>query len=128
MAYIFICIYYVLQAINKYDLKLMNDKYGSKLYKPNKPYHKMTIKELTDHCKICKSLDKMSHERIKKIENLDEKLLKIKIKKFLNRNNRLTKKHKKRRTKKTLEQENIQSVGKTMKARKKVSKTKKQNM
>ena len=42
------------------------DKYGSKLYKPNKPYHKMSINELSDHCKICKSLDKMCCARIKK--------------------------------------------------------------
>ena len=45
------------------------EKYGSKLYKPNKPYHKMSMQELSDHCKICKSLDKMSYNKIRKIEN-----------------------------------------------------------
>ena len=35
-------------------------KYGSKLYNPEKPFYKMTIQELCDHGKICKSLDKTS--------------------------------------------------------------------
>jgi hypothetical protein len=63
------------------------EKYGSKLYKPKKPYYKMSIQELSDHCKICQSLDKMCCARIKKIENLNEIVLQKKIKKFLERNN-----------------------------------------
>ena len=63
------------------------EKYGSKLYKPKKPYYKMSIQELSDHCKICQSLDKMCCARIKKIENLNENVLQKKIKNFLERNN-----------------------------------------
>lgn len=63
------------------------EKYCSKLYKPKKPYYKMSIQELSDHCKICKSLDKMCCARIKKLENLNEIVLQKKIKNFLERNN-----------------------------------------
>ena len=66
------------------------EKYDSKLYKPNKPYHKMSIHELIDHCKICKSLDKMPYNKIKKIENLSDYVLQKKIKHFLERNNENT--------------------------------------
>ena len=80
------------------------EKYGSKLYKPNKPYHKMSIEDLTNHCKICKSLDKMPYNKIKKIENLSDNVLQKKIKRFLERNNgkknRKTKKNQKKNTKK----------------------------
>jgi hypothetical protein len=64
------------------------EKYDSKLYKTTKPYHKMSIHELSDHCKICKSLDKMSYNKIKKIENLSDDVLQKKIKHFLERNNK----------------------------------------
>ena len=66
------------------------EKYDSKLYNPNKPYHKMSIHELIDHCKICKSLDKMPYNKIKKIENLSDYVLQKKIKHFLERNNENT--------------------------------------
>jgi hypothetical protein len=62
------------------------EKYDSKLYKTTKPYYKMSIHELSDHCKICKSLDKMSYNKIKKIENLSNDVLQKKIKHFLERN------------------------------------------
>lgn len=79
------------------------EKYGSKLYKPNKPYHKMSIEDLANHCKICKSLDKMPYNKIKKIENLSDNVLQKKIKRFLERNNgkknRKTKKYQKKNTK-----------------------------
>ena len=55
------------------------EKYDSKLYKPNKPYHKMSIEELIGHCKICKSLDKMPYNKIKKLENLSDDVLQKKI-------------------------------------------------
>ena len=74
------------------------EKYDSKLYKPNKPYHKMSIEELIGHCKICKSLDKMPYNKIKKIENLSDDVLQKKIKRFLERNN--GKHYKKKYTKK----------------------------
>jgi hypothetical protein len=70
------------------------DKYGSKLYRPNKPYYKMSIQELSDHCKVCQSLDKMSYEKIKRIETFDDTKLQYRIKRFLNRNNRFTRKNK----------------------------------
>lgn len=63
-------------------------KYGSKLYKPMKPYHEMTIKELCDHNKICRSLDKMSYEKIQRLENLPLDVIKRKMKRFLERNNK----------------------------------------
>ena len=63
------------------------EKYDSKLYKPNKPYHKMSIEELIGHCKICKSLDKMPYNKIKKLENLSDDVLQKKIEIFLERNN-----------------------------------------
>ena len=63
-------------------------KYGSKLYTPKKPYYQMTIKELCDHNKICRSLDKMKYKKIKKLENLKPEILDLKIKNFLERNKR----------------------------------------
>ena len=62
-------------------------KYGSKLYIPTKPLHKMSIKELCDHNKICKSLDKMNYEKIQRLERLKPDILERKIKRFLERNN-----------------------------------------
>lgn len=63
-------------------------KYGSRLYTPKKPYYKMTIEELCDHNKICRSLDKMKYKKIKKLENLQPDILDLKIKKFLKRNSK----------------------------------------
>tara|TARA_X000000368_G_scaffold223528_1_gene176452 strand:+ start:3252 stop:3605 length:354 start_codon:yes stop_codon:yes gene_type:complete len=76
------------------------DKYGSKLYQPNKPYYKMSIQELSDHCKVCQSLDKMSYEKIKRIEQFDDTKLQYRIKRFLNRNNRFTRKNRFKNTRK----------------------------
>jgi len=76
------------------------DKYGSKLYQPNKPYYKMSIQELSDHCKVCQSLDKMSYKKIKRIETFDDTKLQTRIKRFLRRNDRFTRKHKGKKTKK----------------------------
>ena len=110
-----------------------NDKYGSKLYKPTKPYHKMSMKELSDHCKICKSLDKMTYNRIKKIENLSYDVLQKKIKHFLERNNgrkliRKTKKSDKTNTRKQ-KLEKVIYNNKTKKQNgKKQKKTKKTNI
>ena len=106
------------------------EKYDSKLYKPNKPYHKMSIEELIGHCKICKSLDKMPYNKIKKIENLSDDVLQKKIKRFLERNNgknirKNTKKnHKRINTKKENKKENKKD--KKDKKHKKHKKTKKQ--
>ena len=69
-------------------------KFGSILYKPKKPYHKMTIKDLCDHNKICRSLDKMNYKKIQRLEKLKPDILERKIKRFLHRNN--NKKTKKR--------------------------------
>ena len=69
-------------------------KYGSKLYVPNKPLYKMSIKELCDHNKVCRSLDKMSYNKIQRLEKLKPEILEKKIQRFLARNNRKkTKKH-----------------------------------
>lgn len=62
-------------------------KFGSQLYKPRKYFHQMTIKELCDHNKICRSLDKMSYEKIQRLEKLKPDILERKIKRFLERNN-----------------------------------------
>lgn len=66
-------------------------KYGSILYKPPKPFYKMTIEELCDHNKICKSLDKTSLEKILRMEKWDIEKLSIKRKKFLNKTKRRNK-------------------------------------
>ena len=62
-------------------------KYGSKLYKPNKPLHSMSIQELCNHNLVCRSLDKMKYEKIKRLEKLSEESINRKIKRFLERNN-----------------------------------------
>ena len=71
-----------------------SQKYVSALYKPKKPYYKMSIKELSDHTLVCKSLDKMSLRKIRKIERFSEEKLARKIDIFL-------KKHKKRKLRRT---------------------------
>ena len=48
-------------------------KYGSKLYNPEKPFYKMTIQELCDHSKICKSLDKTSLKKILRMIDSQER-------------------------------------------------------
>jgi len=91
-----------------------NQKYGTVLYKPPKPFYQMTIKELCDHNKICKSLDKTPLKKIMRMEKWDKEKLHRKKQKFLKKGgrknktkrklieNRITKKernHKKRKTK-----------------------------
>lgn len=103
-------------------------KYGSKLYIPNKQLYKMSIKELCDHNKICRSLDNMSYNKIQKLENLTPEILEKKKKRFLERNNRKkTKKHfirkrtgtRKHRNKNKLSRKNIRKKNKkkSMKSR-----------
>ena len=70
-------------------------KYGSKLYNPEKPFYKMTIQELCDHSKICKSLDKTSLKKILRMEKWDENKLKKKKIKFLNKIEKRSKTRKK---------------------------------
>ena len=60
-----------------------SQKYVSILYKPKKPYYKLSIKELSDHTLVCKSLDKMSLRKIRKIEKFSEEKLARKIDIFL---------------------------------------------
>lgn len=62
-----------------------SNKYLSKLYKPNKPYYKMNIKELKDYILICKSLDRMSYSKIKRIEKFSPQKLQKKINNYLER-------------------------------------------
>lgn len=88
-------------------------KYNSTLYEPPKPFYKMTIGELCDHNKICKSLDKTSLEKILRMEKWDMAKLTIKRNKFLNKikkrnktrrkliENRITRKDRKRKRRKT---------------------------
>ena len=87
-----------------------NLKYGSKLYHPDKPYHQMTIKELYNHYKICKSLDKTKYSKILRMEKWDPEKLKQKKQIFLNKkkikktrkeNILKTKKHKNKHDKKS---------------------------
>ena len=61
------------------------NKYLSKLYKPNKPYYKMNIEELKSHILICKSLDRMSYSKIKRIEKFSPEKLQKKINNYLER-------------------------------------------
>ena len=71
-----------------------NKKYGSKLYKPNKPLHSMSIEELCNHNLVCRSLDKMKYEKIKRLERLSDESINRKIKRFLERNsNKKTRKN-----------------------------------
>ena len=61
------------------------NKYGYFLYKPDKPLHSMTIKELVNHSKICKSLDKTSYSKIQRMEKWDSETLRKKKEAFLNK-------------------------------------------
>ena len=64
---------------------MANKKYNSFLYKSEKPFHKMTMRELCDHNKIVSELDKMTHKKIKRIEDWSYEKREKKIKKILNK-------------------------------------------
>ena len=75
-------------------------KFKSFLYKPPKPFHKMTMRELCDYNKIIKELDKMSLEKIKRIEKWPQEKRERKIRKFLNKKKCVkTRKHLKKSSK-----------------------------
>jgi len=106
-----------------------NLKYGSKLYHPDKPYYQMSIKELLQHYKICKSLDKTKYSKILRMEKWDAEKLKQKKQKFLNKHitkksrkknvlDTKTKKHKKERRKKESKKINFKKVKKLRKTKK----------
>lgn len=78
------------------------NKYSSKLYKPKKPFYKMTIDELSSHILICKSLDRMSYSKIKRIETFSPEKLEKKIQKYLEKQ-----KQKKLRKNKTRKKNNL---------------------
>ena len=78
------------------------NKYSSKLYKPKKPFYKMTIDELSSHILICKSLDRMSYSKIKRIETFSPEKLERKIQKYLEKQ-----KQKKLRKNKTRKKNNL---------------------
>jgi hypothetical protein len=61
------------------------EKYNSILYQPIKPFNKMSMRELCDHNKLTLKLDKMSLDRITKIENIPEEKRKIKIFNLINK-------------------------------------------
>ena len=82
-------------------------KFNSFLYDKKKPFHKMTMRELCDYNKILSELDKMSLNKIERIEKWSDEKREQKIKKFLNKNkytktkkNKRLKKRTKRHTKK----------------------------
>ena len=50
-------------------------KYGSNLYLPDKPYYKMTMEELVNHTKICKSLDKTYYKKILHTGDIDTSII-----------------------------------------------------
>tara|TARA_Y100000816_G_C25707451_1_gene373540 strand:+ start:179 stop:475 length:297 start_codon:yes stop_codon:yes gene_type:complete len=80
-------------------------KFKSFLYKPSKPFHKMSMRELCDYNKVIKELDKMPLEKIKRIEKWPQEKREKKIKKFLNKHKEVKtlkrlKKRTKRKTKK----------------------------
>ena len=64
---------------------MANKKYTSFLYKSEKAFHKMTMRELCDHNKIVSELDKLSYEKIQRIEKWPREKRDKKIKKFLNK-------------------------------------------
>ena len=81
------------------------EKFSSFLYKPPKPLHKMSLRELCDHNKIIKELDKMPFDKFKRIEQWPKEKRERKIKKFLKkkkdaRTQKYLKKRTKRKTKK----------------------------
>tara|TARA_Y100001954_G_C15337551_1_gene372935 strand:- start:95 stop:400 length:306 start_codon:yes stop_codon:yes gene_type:complete len=62
------------------------EKFKSFLYKPKKPFHKMTLRELCDYNKIIKELNRMPLSKIKRIESWSKEKREKKIKKFLKKN------------------------------------------
>jgi hypothetical protein len=64
---------------------MTDKKYNSFLYKSEKAFHKMTMRELCDHSKIVSELDKLSYEKIQRIEKWSREKRDKKIKKFLNK-------------------------------------------
>lgn len=82
----------------------MNKKYNSFLYQNQKPFYKMSMRELCDYNKIVSLLDKMPLKKIKRIENWSKEKRDKKFKKFLNKKNDtrkiIKKKRSKRKTKK----------------------------
>ena len=64
---------------------MANKKYTSFLYKSEKAFHKMNMRELCDHNKIVSELDKLSYEKIQRIEKWPREKRDKKIKKFLNK-------------------------------------------
>ena len=102
-------------------------KYLSKLYNTSKPLHAMTIQELCDHCKICKSIDKTSLKKILRMEKWDKIKLEKKKNKFLNK---IKMKNKTRKmmikNKKTKRQKNINNNKTKTKRKTKIRKTKKE--
>lgn len=60
-------------------------KFNSFLYKPPRPFHKMTLRELCEYNKITKELDNMSYKKIQRIEKWSDKKRERKMKKFLNK-------------------------------------------
>ena len=101
-------------------------KYKSKLYKPDKPFYKMTIQELCDHGKICKSLDKTSLKKILRMEKWDENKLKKKKLKFLNKIEKRSKTRKKiiknRKTKRKKDRTNNKTKSKVIIEKRKTKK------
>ena len=99
---------YIFNFISIYKM-YETHKYSSILYKPPKPFYKMTIKELCDHNKICKSLDKTPLKKIVRMEKWDKEKLNRKKKKFLNKSSnktkrilyRITRKERKNKNRKT---------------------------
>ena len=77
-------------------------KFNSFLYKPKKPFHKMTLRELCEYNKITKELDNMSYKKIQRIEKWSPEKRERKMKKFLNKkkikNTRKKKENLKKRT------------------------------
>lgn len=97
------------------------EKYASILYKPNKPYYKMTIQELYDHSRICKSLDKSSCKKIMRMEKWDIEKLEQKKKKFLNNKKKKNKTKRikiENKTKKEIKKENTKTRRQIQKKRK----------
>jgi hypothetical protein len=78
---------------------MSNEKYNSFLYNPPLPFHKMSLRELCDHNKITKLLDKFSLVKIKKIEQWSEIKRARKFKKFLKKHNKTIKKNLKKSSK-----------------------------
>ena len=80
---------------------MANKKYTSFLYKSEKAFHKMNMRELCDHNKIVSELDKLSYEKIQRIEKWPREKRDKKIKKFLNKKGKTRQKRLKKTTRKT---------------------------